>query len=99
MIPFHGLAQYLNILPPEFDLLRASELADQIESLKITPQTLSMDDMSKLWTAFQASYRTTVAYDVSLVLIDRDMPVQPSLNLQQMPLFQSPQAKTAIMCM
>jgi hypothetical protein len=38
-----------------------------------------MDDMSKLWTAFQASYRTTVAYDVSLVLIERDLPARASL--------------------
>lgn len=73
------LAVIDEILPPQFDTLRASEIADQIELLKITPRTLSMDDMSKLWTAFQASYRTTVAYDVSLVLIERDLPLRPSL--------------------
>ncbi|MCB1314072.1 MAG: DUF4255 domain-containing protein, partial [Sedimentitalea sp.] len=39
------------ILPQDFDLLRASDIADQIELLKITPHTLSMDDMSKMWTA------------------------------------------------
>lgn len=68
-----------DILPSDFDPLRASEIADQIELLKITPRTLSMDDMSKLWTAFQASYRTTVAYDVSLVLIERELPVRATL--------------------
>jgi len=47
--------------------------------LKITPRTISMDDMSRMWTALQASYRTTVAYDVSLVLIEREVPVRPSL--------------------
>lgn len=73
------LATFDDILPQDFDPLRASELADQIEQIKITPRTLSMDDMSKLWTAFQASYRTTVAYDVSLVLIERELPVRPSL--------------------
>lgn len=67
------------ILPEAFDPIRASELADQIELIKITPRTLSMDDMSKLWTAFQASYRTTVAYDVSVVLIERELPTRPSL--------------------
>lgn len=59
--------------------LSPAELADQIELLKITPVTLSMDDMSKMWTALQASYRTTVAYDVSLVLIERALPVRPTL--------------------
>ena len=73
------LATIEDILPREFDPLRASELADQIELLKITPRTLSMDDMSKLWTAFQASYRTSVAYDVSLVLIERELPTRPTL--------------------
>ena len=73
------LAAIDDILPQEFDTLRASELADQIELLKITPRTLSMDDMSKLWTAFQASYRTTVAYDVSLVLIERELQTRPTL--------------------
>ncbi|WP_170332424.1 DUF4255 domain-containing protein [Ruegeria arenilitoris] len=59
--------------------LSPAELADQIELLKITPVTLSMDDMSKMWTALQASYRTTVAYDVSVVLIERALPVRPTL--------------------
>ena len=73
------LASIDDILPQEFDPIRASELADQIELLKIIPRTLSMDDMSKLWTAFQASYRTTVAYDVSLVLIERELPTRSPL--------------------
>lgn len=67
------------ILPQQFDPIRASELADQIELLKITPRPLSLDDMSKLWTAFQANYRTSVAYDVSLVLIERELPVRVPL--------------------
>ncbi|MEM1130362.1 MAG: DUF4255 domain-containing protein [Pseudomonadota bacterium] len=67
------------VLPEDFDVLRASEIADQMELLKITPRTLSMDDMSKMWTALQASYRTTVAYDVSVVLIERNQPTRPTL--------------------
>lgn len=73
------LATIDDVLPQEFDPIRASELADQVEVLKITPRTLSTDDMSKLWTAFQASYRTTVAYDVSLVLIERELPERSPL--------------------
>ncbi len=73
------LAVIEDVLPLEFDPIRSSELADQIELLKVSPRTLSVDDMSKLWTAFQASYRTTVAYDVSLVLIERELPTRPTL--------------------
>ena len=68
-----------DILPDDLGVIRAAELADQIELLKITPRALSMDDMSKMWTALQASYRTTVAYDISLVLIERDLPTRPAL--------------------
>lgn len=63
-----------SILPPAFQTVAASRLADQIELIKITLQTLSLDDMSKLWTALQTNYRTTVSYLVSVVLIERDQP-------------------------
>ena len=38
-----------------------------------------MDDMSKLWTALQTHYRTTVGYMVSVVLIERDAPERTPL--------------------
>lgn len=68
-----------DVAPTAFWIERAARLADQIELIKITPRILSMDDMSRIWTALQTSYRTTVAYDVSLVLIERELPVRPSL--------------------
>jgi hypothetical protein len=67
------------ILPPAFQTTDPARLADQIELIKISPQILSMDDMSKLWTAFQTNYRTTVAYLVSVVLIERDLPTRTPL--------------------
>ncbi len=68
-----------DLLPDNLGLVQAAALADQAELIKITPHTLSMDDMSKMWTALQARYRTTVAYDVSLVLIERELPTRPTL--------------------
>lgn len=68
-----------SILPPAFQQADPAKLADQIELIRITPHPLSMDDMSKLWTAFQTHYRTTVAYTVSVVLIERDLPVKKAL--------------------
>lgn len=41
----------------------------QVEQLKITPQFLSFEDMSKLWSALQARYRPSVVYQVSAVII------------------------------
>jgi hypothetical protein len=48
----------------------ASDLADQVEQIKITPQNLNTEELSKLWTALQAHYRPTAAYHVSVVLIE-----------------------------
>lgn len=47
-----------------------SELQTQIERVRITPQSLSLEDMSKLWTTFQTQYRISAAYQVEVVLIE-----------------------------
>ena len=47
-----------------------SDLQNQIERLRITPDPLSLDDMSKLWNSFQSQYRFSTGYEVSVVLID-----------------------------
>ena len=52
----------------------ASDLADQVELIKITPAAMSIDDMSKLWTAIQSNYRPSSAYQVSVVLIEGTRP-------------------------
>ena len=60
-----------SILPPPFGNLSALDLADQVELIKITPSFLNTEDLSKMWTAMQARYRMTMAYMVSVVLIER----------------------------
>lgn len=57
------------VVDPVDHALADSGLADQIESIKITPETLSTEEMSKLWTAFQAKHRPCAAFQVSVVLI------------------------------
>ncbi|MGZ8158730.1 MAG: DUF4255 domain-containing protein [Methylobacter sp.] len=48
-----------------------SGLQQQIERVRITPATLSLDDMFKLWSSFQsAEYRLSTGYQVSVVLIE-----------------------------
>ncbi len=59
-----------SILPPAFQALAAADLADQVEQIKITPETLSTEEMSKLWSAIQGHYRPTAAYHLSVVLIE-----------------------------
>jgi hypothetical protein len=49
--------------------LATSDLAEQLEQLKITPEPMNTEEISKLWTALQASYRPTAAYQVTVVLM------------------------------
>ncbi len=54
------------------DALIDNDLHQQIEKVRIVPQPLSLEEMSKLWTIFQAPYRISAAYEVSVVLIDSE---------------------------
>ncbi|KAA3662471.1 MAG: DUF4255 domain-containing protein [Chloroflexi bacterium] len=44
------------------------------EKVRLTVHPLTLDDLSKIWTGFQASYRLAVAYEVSVVLIESQHP-------------------------
>lgn len=68
-----------SILPPAFQALTASDLADQLELVKITPDPMDTEEMSRLWSAMQAHYRPTASYLVSLVLIEARRPVRTPL--------------------
>lgn len=57
------------VVDPVDRALADSDVAEQIESIKITPETLSTEEMSKLWTAFQSKHRPCAAFQVSVVLI------------------------------
>lgn len=50
--------------------LAGSDLADQVETIRIAPLSLTLDELSKLWMFFQAPYRISVAYEAAVVLID-----------------------------
>lgn len=61
-------------LPPALRALADCGLADQLEQLRITPQTLNTEESSKLWAATLSSFRPTAAYQVSVVLIEATRP-------------------------
>jgi hypothetical protein len=68
-----------SILPPPLDTLTASELADQVEQIRLTPEALGTEEMSRLWTAIQSHYRPTAAYRASVVLIESRRPARAAL--------------------
>ena len=66
-------------LPPALRALAESGLAEQVELIKITPQYLNSEEMSKLWTATQSHLRPGVAYTASVVLIQARRPARTPL--------------------
>jgi hypothetical protein len=52
------------------EAFKDNDLYKQIERVRIVPQSISLDDLTKLWTASQGHFRTSVAYVVSVILID-----------------------------
>jgi hypothetical protein len=50
--------------------LADNDLASQIERVRVTPLPQTVDELSRLWTAFQTNYRTSAAYEAAVVLID-----------------------------
>lgn len=64
-------------------VVKDSAIADQVELLKISPQSMSLDEMSKLWSALQAPYRPTAAYHVSVVLMQSERPARRALPVLQ----------------
>ena len=58
------------VLPSALEALVASELADQVEQIRLTPLVMSIEEISKLWSAIQSHYRPTAAYQASVVLIE-----------------------------
>lgn len=63
-----------------FGFLAGSGLDTQVERVKFTPTALSLEDFTKLWSAFfQVEYSLSAAYQASLVLIEADQTPQEAL--------------------
>ena len=60
-----------------------SDLAAQIDVVRFTLLSLSLEELSQLWsTFFQAPYRLSVAYQATVVLLDTDLAPEPALPVR-----------------
>jgi len=67
----------------EFDFLTGSGLDGQIDRVRFTPTALSLEEFTKLWSAFfQVEYSLSAAYQASVVLIESDDIPQENLLVQ-----------------
>jgi len=77
-------------LPASLLALSASELAEQIEQIKIVPLSLTTEEVSRLWTAFQAKYRPTAAYQATVVLIESKRSTRAALPVRARKVYVNP---------
>ncbi len=65
--------------PPLNTPPNSSDLADQVDMVRFTPISLTLEELSKLWSIFfQVPYALSVAYQAGVVLIQSDETPQPS---------------------
>ena len=83
-------------LPDSLKVLSTSQLAEQAEQIKITPEMLSIEDISKLWAAFGAKYRPTAAYKVTVVLIESSKSTKSALPVTGRKIYVKPFKKPVI---
>jgi len=64
-------------------VLMTTGLAEQIEMLKVTPETLGREEMAWIWSALKADYRPSYSFLVTLVTIK-----SPAMTLSNLPVLQ-----------
>ncbi len=64
-----------------------SGLAEQVETIRIRHRNLGEDNVSRVWSAFQAPYRASAFYEVSVVIIQHKAPARASLPVLERRLF------------
>ena len=77
-------------LPPQLQSLSTSKLADQVELIKIVPESLNTEELSKLWTAFQSKFRPSAAYMASVVLIESSKSTKSALPVKERNIYVKP---------
>jgi Pvc16 N-terminal domain len=68
----------VTLLPP-LNKLGSCGLEDQLEQLKITPEHLGSEELSKFWSATLSHYRQCAGYHVSVVLLQASEPTHKPL--------------------
>ena len=80
----------LGALPPQLQALFTSELAEQVELMKIWPETMTAEEFFNTWSAFSTTYRPSALYQASVVLIESRRSVKSSLPVRQRNLYVVP---------
>jgi len=77
-------------LPINLQSLSTSKLAEQVELVKIIPEPMNADELSKLWTAFQSKFRPSAAYMATVVLIESSRSTKAALPVKERNIYVKP---------
>lgn len=79
------------IANPLFNFLASSNLADEVELVKLTPTPLSTEELSKLWSIFfQTPYALSIAYHGTVILIESEETPKSALPVRERNLYVMP---------
>jgi hypothetical protein len=56
-------------LPPDLALLSTADLDGQEELIKLSMESLSIDELSRLWSVFGEKYRPSIAFQATVLLL------------------------------
>ncbi|MFC8681526.1 DUF4255 domain-containing protein [Microbacterium ureisolvens] len=67
--------------------LAGSDLAQQVDLVRLTPLTMTLEELSRLWSVLlQVKYALSVVYRASIVLLERRVTPQPALPVRDVAL-------------
>ncbi|RMH81590.1 MAG: DUF4255 domain-containing protein [Calditrichaeota bacterium] len=79
------------IADPQLSYLATSDLAQAVETVKITSQSASLEELSKLWSIFfQVPYTLALLYQASAVIIESQMSAESGLPVRERNLYVVP---------
>ncbi len=71
--------------------LKMSDLANQIEGIRLVFQPMGLEELSKLWsTFFQTNYRISVAYEATVVLLESTIQPKSTLPVKERLIYTAP---------
>ena len=76
---------------PAYSYIAASNLAETLEPVRVSPLSISLEELSKLWSVFfQTPYALSTAYRASLVFIEEELTPVTSLPVRERQVFVVP---------
>ena len=89
-----AMAHYADDVATMF--LAQADLADQVELVKLAPATLSLEDLSRLWSVLGTPYLLSLTYTATVVLIQAEVALQAALPVRERAVTVAPGAPPVI---